>query len=380
MNSPNRRSIAAAARLLDAHAGGASLEDTWVELAAWLVGSAGGTIPRLASPKGSLEARLAALLGAADHAAAEAFLLEHVPTPPGEKLLFSACMLAGDQMADALVELAHRFTTPWFLGSMLTRTTRPDRLLALLGSDQRHLMRTICELVIAGRDQRAPIAQAEQRWAAIAREPYWNWSYMNEYCDGALRIEARENLEHAIDLLETFERPDRPGHVHEGAMAVLARLVRTDETKAAQLIADASSPRDRVIRLQGMAWWTDLPEAAQPLVHDLMNEQDGYVKLALLRILAGCGAPSLFEPALRAAATSPPLEVAEQLALGVHLLRIADRNDAAECVRDRLVPALEALAAPRQVAPLDLFDVLSAPGRPRMAPWRKPTGLPFECP
>jgi hypothetical protein len=380
MNSPHHRSTGAATRLLNAHAGGAPLLSVWAEIAAWLVGSAGGTIPHLPSPTGNLEARLAALLGAGDHAATEAFLLEYVPTPPGEKLLFSACMLAGDQMADTLVELAHRFRTPWFLGSMLTRTTRPDRLLALLGSDQRHLMRTICELVIAGRDQGTPIVEAEQRWAAIAREPYWNWSYMNEYCDGALRIKARENLDDAIDLLETFEQSDRPGYGHHGAMAVLARLVRADVAKAAQLTEDASSPRDRVIRLQGMAWWTELPEAAQPLVNDLMNEQDADVKLSLVRILAGCGAPPPFERALRGATPNPPLEVADQLALGVYLLRIAGRNDAAEGVRDRLVPTLDALVVPGKVAPLDLFDVISAPGRPRMAPWRTSPGLPFECP
>jgi hypothetical protein len=221
-------------------------------------------------------------------------------------------------------------------------------------------VRTVCELVIAGRDQGTPIAVAEEQWAAIAREPHWNWSYMQEYCDGSLRIKAREKLDEAIDLLETFERPDQPGHCHTGAFAVLARLVREDAARAAQLAEDASSPSDGAIRLQGMAWWTDLPDAALPVVEQLMKEEDAYVKLSLVRILAGCAAP-------------PPFEI-------VHLLRQAERHEEAERMRERLVPTLEALATPGQVAPLDLFDVVSASSRPAMAPWRKPPGLPFECP
>ena len=380
MKSPHDRSIAAAGRLLDAHAAGAPVLEVHAEIAAWLMGSAGGAVPQLANPTTDLEVRLDALLGAGDHAAAEAFLLKHVPTGPGERLLFSACMFAGDTMAGTLVELAHRLQTPWFLGSMLTHTTRPDRLIALLGSDQRHRVRTICELVIAGRDQGAPIAEAEQQWSVIAREPYWKWSYMQEYCDGVLRIKARENLEEAVDLLETFERPGRPGHVHEGALAVLARLVREDSAKAARLTEDASSPLDRAVRLQGMAWWAELPGVALPVVNNLLKEKEAYVKLSLVRILAGCGVAPPFERALAGAAGSPPLEIADTLALGVHLLRIAGRHDEAERVRQRLVPSLEALAAPRQAAPLDLFDVISAPGRPPMAPWRIPPALPFACP
>jgi hypothetical protein len=380
MNSPRDRSIAAAARLLEAHAAGAPLPSVQAEIAAWLVGSAGGRVPHLANPTANLEVQLAALLGSGDYAAAEAFLLKHVPTRPGEKLLLSACMLAGDAMADTLVELAHRLRTPWFLGSMLTRTTRPDRLLALLGSDQRHRVRTVCELVIAGRDQGVRIAEAEEQWAVIAREPYWNWSYMEEYCDGSLRIKVREDLGEAIDLLETFERPDEPGHCHTGAFAVLARLVREDAAQAAQLTEDADSPSDRVMRLQGTTWWTELPDAALAVVQELMNEEDDYVTLSIVRILAGCAAAEPFESALRAAAGNPPLEIADALALGVHLLRIAGRNDEAERMRERLVPTLEALAANGQAAPLDLFDIISAPARPRMTPWRKPPGLPFECP
>src|SRR5215207_796987 len=203
MSNPLDRSIHAATRVLNAHSTGAPLSSTRAELAAWLMGKGGAAPPRLADPTRDLEVRLSALLGAGDSGAAEAFLLEHVPTKTGERLLFSACMMAGDPMADALVSLANRLQTGWFLGSMLTRTTQPELLLSLVHADPRHHMRTLCELVIAGRDEGAPIAQAEAQWAAIAQEPQWNRSYMQEYCNGAVRIKAREDLEDAIDLLET---------------------------------------------------------------------------------------------------------------------------------------------------------------------------------
>jgi hypothetical protein len=264
---------------------------------------------------------------------------------------------------------------------MLSRTTRPDRLLALLGSDQRHRVRTIAELVIAGRDEGAPIAEAEAAWAAIAKEPYWNWSYMQEYCNAAIRIQAREDVETAVRLLETFERPDRPGQVFEGVFAVLARLVRQDPLHAATLTADAVSPQDRVIRLQGLTWWFELPPVAEPIVNTLLGVRDPYVEQVLLRILAVCRAPALLERALAGAAGEPPLEIANSLALGVHALRVAGRHDDAERVRGDLLPVLAAQPlAPAQVAPRDLFDVISAPSRPTMTPWRTPPRLSHDCP
>jgi hypothetical protein len=381
MNDALSRSIDAAARLLEAHSRGAPLQSEQVELASWLVGAGGGTPPRLADRTADLEARLAALLGAGDQAGAKAFLLEHVPTKPGERLLGSACMLAGDAMADMIVELTERLRTGWFLGWMLTRTTRPDRLLALLGADQRHRVRTLAELVIAGRDKGTPIAEAETAWAAIAKEPHWNWSYMEEYCNAAVRIKVREDLETAVGLLETFERPDRPGHVFEGVFAVLARLVRQDPSRAATLTADAVSPQDRAIRLQGLTWWFELPSVAEPIANEMLGGRDPYVELSLVRILAVCRTPALLQRALAGAAGEPPLEIADHLALGVHALRVAGRHDDAERVRGELLPVLAAQPiAPTQVAPRDLFDVISAPGRPPMTPWRTPPGLPHPCP
>jgi hypothetical protein len=381
MSEARERSVEAAARILYARAGGAPLSAVRVELAAWAVGASGGTPPRLSDPAEDLQARLAAMLGAGDHAASEAFLIEHMPTPPGEKLIFSACSLAGDAMADRLIELAHRFHSPWFFGPMLTRTTQLDRLLALfpdrLGG---HGVHTVGELVIAGRDAGAPIAAAEARWAPLAAQPHWNLSYLPEYRDIAVRIKAREDLEEAIDLLETFEDAERPGRVFEGAQAVLARLVLQDPSRAAAVAADAVSPQDRVVRLQGLTWWFELPDVAEPLVDELLGERDPYVELSLVDILANCGAPSWLERALANAASQPPLEVADQLALAVHALRVAGRHDDAERVRDQLLPALAAQPiAPGTIAPRDLFEVISAPGRPTLAPWRTP-GLPHDCP
>lgn len=380
MSGPRERSIDAAGRILASHARGAPLSTLRVELAAWLVGSGGGTPPRLADPQADLQARLAALLGAGNHGAAEAFLLEHVPTRPGERLLFSACMLAGHLMADTLVDLAHRLHTGWFLGSMLTHTTRPDRLLTLLHGDQRHRVRTICELVVAGRDGGAPSVAAEASWTEIAVEPHWNWSDMQEYCNGAVRIKVREDLEEAIHLLETFERPEKPGQLFEGAFALFARLVRIDAPRAALLAADAVTPQDRVIRLQGMAWGLELPAVALPLVKSLLSETDSYVALALLRILTACRQTEWLDCARANVANHPPLEIADSLALGVHSLRLAGRENTAEEMREHVLARLPADGGSGQISSRDLFDVISAPGRPTTTPWRTPPGFSRPCP
>lgn len=381
MSQVDRRAVSAAMRLLDGVARGSALSRVRIELAAWLVGSGGGSPPNLPDPADDLHARLAALLGARLDEAAEAFLADHLPRVPGERLLFTACTLAGDRMADTLVDLAHRLGSAWFSGPMLARTTRPDRLMALFDSPRgRHAIATVGELVIDGRDRGAPSADAEARWAAIAAEPSYTFSYMSEYCDAAIRIVVRQDLDEAIELLSVFEEPDKPGRVFDGAHAVLARLVRQDADRAVALATEAESSQDKAIRLGGLAWWFELPDAAGPLIERLLRERDPYVVLSLIRDGAACRQPWLGR-ALASAANESPIEVADRLALGVHALRVAGRDQEAEQVREQLLPILvSASHGVDGISPLDLFDVVSAPGRPPMAPWRTPPGLPQPCP
>jgi len=378
MTMTKERAAAAASRLLQAQTQRARAKLIEIELAAWLVGNAGGQAPRFANPTDDLHVRLAVALGAGDFDAAESLLIAYLPTPEGDKLLFHACHLAGTMMADRLIEIAHRYPDNWFNGRMLTSTSQPARLLALFDNQPTlgHAIITTGELVVVGRDAGAPIAGAEERWAAVVGDQL---SHMHDprFRDTWLRIAARESLDTAVDLLMRLADGWGRDTIVDGVSAVLARLVRQDPERAAAVVASSVAPWDRLAWFETLTWWFDLPAPAEPILHELLNLGDPEINLVLARILTSARAPQWLDHALMTAETQPPLERARELAPGIFQLRAAGLHDEAERVRNRVLPLLpEHPDTPGDVAPRDLFDTLSAPGLPALVPWGAGPGLP----
>src|SRR5688500_3032744 len=207
------RTAAAAVRVLEACRAwvGRDVDDEVrlidLEIAAWHVGRAGGTPPKLPDDTEDLHVRMACAFGAGRDEAALALVDERAAADDGYRLLLDACHLVGDRLADPLIELAERHCDVSVSGTMLARTRQPERLLALMQGDSREFS-TIAELVIRGRDAGTPCAPAEQAWAEVshpAREP----TYDRGYREATLRLLARESLDCAVAELEELDARGR---------------------------------------------------------------------------------------------------------------------------------------------------------------------------
>lgn len=378
MISATERSFEAAIRVLQGHAQRSQCKLVELELAAWVIGSASGKSPQLPKPTEDLHVRLAAALGSREFDAAESLLNEHIPTTEGDKLLFSACDLAGDLMADRLIDIAYRHPNKWFLGPMLAKTTHPERLLGLFKNRPTlgHAISTVGELVIVGRDAGSPIKEAELLWAEVLRNRL-SHTHDARFRDTWLRIAVRESLENAIELLMRLANEFGRGAILDGVTAVLARLVRNDPERAVAIVAGSPDPWDRLDWFEPLKWWFELPPAAEPIVRDLLVVGNPEIDIRLARMLTSAGAPVWLERSLKTAKSQQPLELARDLAPGVSQLRSGSLHEEAERVREQVLPLLpDSAAVPWQIAPRDLFDTLSAPHLPALVPWGSGPGLP----
>lgn len=376
MSSSLQRAAAAANRVVQSHARRSECLLVELELAAWTIGSAGGQSPSLPNPSENLHVQLATLLGRGAFTEAVAFVDQHADTADGDKLLFSACDLAGDRIPDELIELAYRHRDKWFSGSMLARTNQPERLLGLFAGQPvlGHAISTIGELVIVGRDSGNPVTDAEKLWSEILRNSVMH-RHDPAFRDTSLRIRVREGMEEGIDLLIRLANEFGRSSIFDGMTAVLARLVRDDDSRAAGIVASSSDPWDRVDWFEPLKWWFELPASAEPLLEDLLSVNDPEIDVRLVRMLTSARSPEWLKRVLRSINNYPPLERARQFSPGVSQLRSAGLEDDAELVRNQLLPLLSTQSND-SIAPLDLFDTLSAPGLPALVPWGTGPGLP----
>jgi hypothetical protein len=375
MIQPIERAGAAAVRLLDARARGAELDVMDLQLAAWAVGKAQLRLPSLPDPEEDLPVRQAAAFGAGDDEAGFAILAENISLYEGHKLLMYACHLVGDRCADTLLEHAARHPGVWFSGSMLTRTRDPLRLLALADASEieSHIVDTVGELLIRGRDAGSSIPEIEQRWAEL-NTPVARPGYLAGFRDLELRVAAREDMESAIRWMQEYAGPWGYDTQHWGNLAVLARLVRTDPERACRIVASREDPANRVSWLWPLVRWHELPAAAEPMIDNLLAEDVVDVDVAGALIDARS-----FDRLARALAKVDPSDafaLVAAVARPIASLRDAGLIDDAEAVRDRVQSLLPQTAPPGEVAPRDLLDVLSAPERPPLVPWNPDPGLP----
>ncbi len=378
MSNSLQRSVEAANRVLQSHAQQPACTLIELELAAWTIGRAGGESSALPDASENLHVRLATMLGAGNFSSALELLDQKLSTPEGDKLLFSACDLAADKMAEQLIEIAHRHPDKWFPGPMLARTTQPERLLALFENRPTlgHAISTIGELVIVGRDSQKPIYQAETLWAEILRNRL-SHSHDPRFRDTWLRITARGEIDEAIELLMRLANEFGRSEIFDGVTAVLARLVRNDPDRAAAIVASSADPWERLDWFEPLKWWFQLPVAAEPILRDLLSLKDSEVDIRLSRMLTSARAPEWLERSLKTASSHAPLSRAREFAPGISQLRSALLEDDAELARNQLLPLLEeAPSSQGGLAPRDLFDGLSAPGLPALVPWGTGPGLP----
>lgn len=126
-----------------------------------------------------------------------------------------------------------------------------------------------------------------------------------------------------------------------------------------------------------MTWWFTLPAPAEPILRDLLNLNQPQIQLALVCSLTKSQAVPWLDRALADASLQPPLELARDLAPGIYQLRKAGLSEEAEKLRDKFLPLLpENPCDPGEVAPRDLFDILSASELPALVPWGAGPGLP----
>jgi hypothetical protein len=378
MSDSLQRSATAANQVLHAHAKRSECLLIELELAAWTIGRIGGHLQVLPNASENLHVQLAMLLGSGKFNEAVTFVDQYVDTEAGDKLLFSACDLAGDRISDELIELAYRHRGKWFSGPMLAKTTKPERLLGLFADQPTlgHAISTIGELVIVGRDQGKPITQAEQLWSEILRDQQMH-RHDPAFLDTWLRIRVREGIEEAIDLLIRLASEFGRNSVFDGVTAVLARLVRVDAPRATTIVASSPDIWDRVEWFEPLKWWFEIPPTAEPLLEDLLSVNDRELDIRLARMLTSAQSLQWLERSLRSINTHESPKRARELSPGVSQLRSGGLEEDAERVRNQVLPFLSATAEiPDGVAALDLFDTLSAPGLPALVPWGAGPGLP----
>lgn len=376
MSTSLQRAAAAANRVVQSHARRSECLLVELELAGWTIGSAGGQAPTLPNPSENLHVQLATLLGGGAFTEAVAFVDQHAGTAAGDKLLFSACDLAGDRIPDELVELAYRYRDKWFAGPMLAKTTQPERLLGLFAGQPTlgHAINTVGELVIVGRDRGNPIAEAEKLWSEMLRNSAMH-RHAPEFRDTWLRIRVREGMEEAIDLLIRLANEFGRNSIFDGMTAVLARLVRDDAQRAVAIVASSPDPWDRVEWFEPLKWWFELPAPAETVLGNLFSLNDPEIDIRLARLLTSARSPEWLKRSLRSIDTYTPLERARELSPGVSQLRSGGLEDDAELVRNQLLPLLSTQSNDGVMA-VDLFDTLSAPGLPALVPWGTGPGLP----
>ena len=378
MSDETERALAAASRFLDAATRLSDVKLIDLELAAWLTGKHGVDSPSFANPARNFHVQLASAIGGKRIKEAEGPLEANLARPGGDALLIHACYLAGAIMPDQLIEICHAHPGKSFSGQMLGRTSRPARLLELFDNQPvlGHAIITIAELVIVGRDTGTRIAEAESRWAALIQRKA---SCMHEprFRNSWLRIAARQSITDATNLLMDLADQSGPDTLVDGARAVLARLVRESPEKACEVVSSNESPWDRAAWFDGLTWWFTLPAPAEPILRDLLNLNQPQIQLALVCSLTKSQAVPWLDRALADASLQPPLELARDLAPGIYQLRKAGLSEEAEKLRDKFLPLLpENPCDPGEVAPRDLFDILSASELPALVPWGAGPGLP----
>jgi hypothetical protein len=228
---------------------------------------------------------------------------------------------------------------------------------------------TVCELVIRGRDTKLPVRDVEDRWTKLnARDVHPG--YLEPFRSAQLRLAAREDMERAIEMMLELAEPWGYDGQDDGTMAVLARLVRTDPDRACAIAASREDPANRVSWLDPLVAWFELPGPAEPVVDELLalDPLDDAMTLASLMIVSR--SPARLERALAKVAHEPADAFLAGLPLSIALLRDAGLDADADAARDRV------FAVVADPATRDLFDTLSAPGRPPLVPWRPDPGVP----
>jgi hypothetical protein len=371
------RSGDASIRVLEARVRGAELDIMDLQLAAWAAGLAGRRPPPLPDPTEDLHVRQAAAFGARDDEAGFAILAEHISTDAGNKLLIHACHLVGDRCADTLLEHAAQHPDVWFSGPMLVRTRQPLRLLALADASgiQTHIVNTIGELAIRGRDTGSTVREVEERWAELNR-PSVDPGYLSGFRNAQLRIAAREDMEYAIEWTQEHARGWGYDAQDDGTEAVLGRLVRVDPERACRIVAGREDPENRLSWLWPLVRWFELPVAAESIVDELFAHEPPVDPIALAQTLIMAHSWDRLDRALAQIEPTQLPELATSVAVAIARLRDAGLHDDAEIARARVLMTLGARATEGVVSPRDLLDVLSAPGRPPLVPWKPDPGLP----
>jgi hypothetical protein len=371
------RSGDAAVRVLAARASGAEVELIHLELVAWVAGASGRQPPSLPDPREDLHVRQAALFGSGHDDAAFALLAEHLETADGDLLLFDACHLVGARWPDRLIELAEQHRDVRFNGELLARTRDPVRLLALVDADRQveHTVSTIAELYIRGYDAGAVVPEIEARWAALNQRGKMP-GYVSTFRDAELRLAARRDMEYAIVRLDALANAWGYDEQDAGTEAVLGRLVQTDPDRACQIVARRQDPENRVEWLDPLVRWHELPAAAEPFVDELLGLASLESVFALARVLIVGRAWPQLDRALANVAGDPAIAIARGMPTAVAGLRDAGLHDDAERAREKVLAVIGDRGEPGQVPARDLFEALSAPGRPPLVPWMPDPGMP----
>jgi hypothetical protein len=368
--------LAAAGSVLAAAGRGPVDDLLLVELSGWLLGAQGEEVPTLTDRRGDLHARLGAAAGRGDGTALAALVDAHVGEPEGVRLLASAGELYGPTEPDLVLDLAERHPAAWFDGAMLADTSEPVRLLGLIPEheppDGREV-RTVAEIVIAGRESGNASSEAESRWTRIvARDP----RHLGPYRDGVLRVAARESVERALSLLWDISEWWGRDLVVDGARAVLGRLVLSDPSRAVDTVTASGGARGHALWLGGLVPPGALVPEVAGLVDDLLADEDSVVRLDVARVLAGTSELSRLDRALRSAPAASADELARALAPGVFQLRRVGRDDTAEAVRTLAMGAISRAPADGAATCEEAaatFEVLAGAG-PTLVPWSRHGG------
>jgi hypothetical protein len=339
----------------------------------------------------TLHAQLAAAAASRDDATVGALIDVHAREREGANLVALASRLYGPIDPDIALAWIERHPGAYFDGPMLADTMHPERLLALVPAADRpdgHAVRTIAEIVIAGRDRNAPVDAAETRWAAIvAKAP----DALNAYRDGLLRIVARESLDRAATMLCDLGEWWGREKIGDGARAVLERMARVDPARAVAILATGGSPWNGVVWIEGVTASGLLIAEARDLVDELLAHGDAKVHLVLARALAATAELERLDRALHSSAIHGADALARALAPAVRRARRAGRTAIADAVRQRALAAIRAAETratrnddedddeddddddiPRP-SPVQVFEILAGP-IPESTPWSKRGG------
>lgn len=352
-----------------------------VEMVAWTLAKAARPLPAPRDIVSALAAHIAAAVATGDEDAFEAVVSQAVASDheTGYAALMTAEVLGGTRWPHRVAEYLAGFDEPMPNRTVVhtlasTDTERALRLIDGFGETwlSPAAVESLADLVIVTRNSGKIQDEVERRWRSLEgndRIADANLAWLDMH----IRVTAHENLRDAVAELTEVAGWYGWRDLYEGALAVLARLVRTDPEWATELAGAGDTWTDQADLLQALAWWGEFPDPALPLLDALLQaigpEDEGLLG-SVIYTLARSADHARLEQLLRRCRPANDV-IVRGVAPALRRLRM-DGSQAVRSVFEVASRALRLAAGPEEPSPVDCLCIQG--GFDLQGPWWVPYG------